>query len=97
MHIISRKALRTYWEGHREAEGVLDDWFRKAKRNNARNLPELRKTFPSADPVGDCVVFNVGGNNYRVIVHLDYELQIMWIRAVLSHAEYSKEKWKADC
>jgi mRNA interferase HigB len=97
MRIISRKALRTYWEKHPQSEGVLNDWFRKAKRAEAKNLPALRKTFPSADRVGDCVVFNVGGNNYRVIVHLDYEVQTLWIRAVLSHAEYSKEKWKADC
>jgi mRNA interferase HigB len=97
MRIISRKALRTYSERHPQSQEVLDDWFRKTKRVEAYSLAELRRTFPSADPVGDCVVFNVGGNNYRVIVHLDYDLQIMWIRAVLSHAEYSKEKWKADC
>lgn len=97
MRIISRKALRTYWEKHPESEEVLNDWFRKAKRFEAKNLPELRKTFPSADAVGDCVAFNVGGNNYRVIVHLDYDLQIIWIRAVLSHAGYNKEEWKADC
>ncbi|CAN5450092.1 type II toxin-antitoxin system HigB family toxin [soil metagenome] len=97
MRIISRKALRTYWEKHPESEEVLDDWYRKLKRVAAKNLGALRKTFPSADPVGDCVVFNVGGNNYRVIVHLDYDLQITWIRAVLNHAEYDKEKWKADC
>ena len=97
MRIISRKALRTYWTRHPESEEVLCDWFRKVKANSAQNLAELRKTFPTADPVGDCIVFNVGGNNYRVIVHVDYELQIIWIRGVLSHAEYSKEKWKADC
>jgi mRNA interferase HigB len=97
MRIISRKALRTFWVKHPESEEVLDDWFRKTKRVNAKSLVELRHTFPSADLVGDCVVFNVGGNNYRVVVHLDYDLQIIWIRAVLSHAEYSKEKWKADC
>ncbi|MCA1590526.1 MAG: type II toxin-antitoxin system HigB family toxin [Acidobacteria bacterium] len=90
MRIISRKALRTYWEKHPEAEQVLDDWYRKAKRVIAKNLSQLRKTFPSADSVGGCVVFNVGGNNYRVVVQLDYDLQIIWIRAVISHAEYNK-------
>ena len=97
MRIISRRALRVFWETHHESEIVLDDWFRKIKRLDARTFSQLRSTFPSADRVGDCVVFNVGGNNYRIIVHLDYDLQIVWIRAVLSHAEYSKEKWKNDC
>lgn len=97
MRIISRKALRTYWEEHPVSEEVLNDWFRKIKRVKASSIVELRKTFPSADPVGDCIVFNVGGNKYRIIAHLDFDLQIVWIRFVLSHAEYSKERWKTDC
>jgi len=97
MRIISRKALRTYWEKHPQSEEVLNDWFRKIKRNEATNFTELRKTFPSADIFGDCLVFNVGGNNFRVIAHVDFDLQIIWIRAVLSHAEYSKDRWKTDC
>ena len=75
----------------------MDDWFRKMRRVVAGNIVELRKTFPSADLVGDCIVFNVGGNNYRVITHSDFDLQIVWIRFVLSHAEYSRNKWKTDC
>ena len=97
MRIISRKALRTYWEKHPQAEEVLNDWFRKIKRNVASTFTELRETFPSADIFGDCLVFNVGGNNFRVIAHMDFDLQIIWIRAVLSHAEYSKDRWKTDC
>lgn len=97
MRLISRKALRSFWEDHPEAEEVLQDWYFKIKRSAAKNFVELRLTFPSADLVGDCIVFNVGGNNYRVIAHLDYSVQIVWIRFVLSHAEYDREKWKADC
>lgn len=97
MRIISRKALRSYWEQHPESEEVLVDWFNKIKKVSPANFVELRHTFPSADLVGDCVVFNVGGNNYRVIVHLDYHIQIAWIFFVLSHADYDREKWKADC
>jgi mRNA interferase HigB len=97
MRIISRKALRTYWESHPESEEVLKDWYSKIKRLEAKNFAELRQTFPSTDLVGDCSVFNIGGNNYRVIVHLDYSIQTVWIRFVLSHAEYDREKWKADC
>lgn len=97
MRIISRKALRTYWENHPESEDVLNDWFRKIKHVKTVNFVELREIFPSADLFGDCVVFNVGGNNYRIIAHLDFGIQTLWIRFVLSHAEYSKDRWKADC
>ena len=97
MRVISRKALRNYWEEHPIAKEVLGDWFRKIKRSKANSIVELRETFPSADLVGDCVVFNVGGNNYRIIVYLDFGIQTLWIRFVLSHAEYSKERWKTDC
>lgn len=97
MRVISRKALRTFWENRAEAEPALDDFYRKLKRVDAGSLVELRQTFPGADIVGDCTVFNVGGNNYRVIAHIDFRLQIAFIRFVLSHAEYDKDRWKADC
>lgn len=97
MRIISRKALRSYWEIHPAAEEVLDDWCRRIKRISPENLAELRQTFPSADIYGGCVVFNVGGNNYRVITYVNFKKGKVFIRAVLSHAEYSKEKWKSDC
>ena len=97
MRVISRKALWTFWEEHPIYEEVLDDFYRKISRVQANSIVELRKTFPSADLVGDCMVFNVGGNNYRVIVHIAFDLQIVWIRFVLSHTEYNKERWKTDC
>ncbi len=97
MRIISRKAFRAFSEKHPESGQALDDFYGKIKRCSPRNLAELRQTFPSADSVGDCIVFNVGGNKYRLIVHLDYEVQTMWIRFVLTHAEYDRERWKDDC
>ena len=84
MHIISRKAFRTFSLKHPESGQVLDDFYGKIKRCSSRNLAELHHTFPSADCVGDCIVFNVGGTKYRVIVHLDFEVQTIWIRFVLT-------------
>ncbi len=97
MRVISRKALRTYWETHRDAEPALSDFYRKLSRVAANSFVELRMTFPTADLVGDCVVFNVGGNNFRVIAHIDFNIEIAFIRFVLSHAEYDKGKWNSDC
>lgn len=97
MRIISRKAFRKFSEKHPESESTFDDFYGKIKRCEAQNLAELRQIFPSADSVGDCIVLNVGGNNYRVIIHIDYEVQTMWIRFVLTHAEYDRDRWKDDC
>lgn len=97
MRIISRKAFRDFWESHAEAEEVFNDFYLKLKRVNARNFAELRLSFPSADIFGDCIIFNVGGNKYRVIVHLDFSIQTIWIRFGMTHAEYDKDKWKTDC
>lgn len=97
MRMISRKAFRMFAEKHPESGQALDDFYGKIRRCSPRNMAELRQTFPTADSVGDCIVFNVGGNKYRVIIHLDYEVQTMWIRFVLTHAEYDRERWKDDC
>ena len=97
MRIISRKAFRMFWEKHPEAESSLSDFYLKIKRLEAYSPIDVRQAFPGTDKVGDCFVFNVGGNKYRVIIHLDFEVQSMWIRFVLSHAEYDKDRWKADC
>jgi mRNA interferase HigB len=97
MPVISRKAFRTFWETHSDAESALSDFYRKLTRVSAADLVGLRMTFPGADLVGDCVVFNVGGNKFRVIAHVDFKIGIAFIRAVLSHAEYDKDKWMSDC
>jgi mRNA interferase HigB len=61
-----------------------------------QNFVDLRQVFPSADQVGNLTVFNIGGNNYRLITLVDYKYQKVFIRHVLTHAEYDKEEWKND-
>jgi mRNA interferase HigB len=60
------------------------------------NFIELRKDFPTADQVGKLTIFNIAGNKYRLITFVDYRYQKVFIRDVLTHAEYDKEKWKRD-
>jgi mRNA interferase HigB len=62
-----------------------------------RNLAEVKRTFPGADLVGRCTVFNVGGTKYRVVVGIRYETQIVYVRDVLTHSQYSRGKWKDAC
>ncbi len=61
---------------------------------NFSNYAELRETFPSADQVGKLTVFNIGGNNIRLIAAIHYNRKKIYIRAVLTHAEYNEQRWK---
>ena len=97
MHIISRRKLREFCETEKDAEEARDNWYRTLKSLDPQNFTELRQTFPHADLVGLCTVFNVGGNKYRVITKVFYSDQVALVRFVLTHKEYDKQKWKADC
>lgn len=58
---------------------------------------ELKQTFPSADLFGRCTIFNIGGNKFRLIVAIHYNTHTVYIRNVITHAEYDLNKWKQDC
>jgi mRNA interferase HigB len=94
MHIISRKKLKEAAAKHVSLEGPLDTWFRIAKKASWRNLADIRKTFSSADAVGKWTVFNVKGNQYRLITEINYVFGRIYIRHVLTHAEYDRGGWK---
>ena len=97
MHIVSRKKLREFGRIERAAEPLLDGWYRTAKRARWRNIAEVREIYPHADIIGKCVVFNIGGNKYRLIVKFEFLKQTAYIKFVLTHKEYDKNKWKTDC
>ncbi|MHB8179122.1 MAG: type II toxin-antitoxin system HigB family toxin [Vulcanimicrobiaceae bacterium] len=94
MRIISRRRLREYWGVHAGAEGPLRTWFAVAGKARWRNIVEVQQTYASAEAVGDYTVFNIKGNAYRLIVKIEYRLHIIFIRCVLTHAEYDKDNWK---
>ncbi len=60
------------------------------------NLIEVQSIFPKAEAVGNFTVFNIKGNKYRLIVSINYEKQLIYIKYVLTHADYDKEGWKND-
>ena len=69
-------------------------WFHVTKRAQWKNMAEVHRDFPHADLVAPFTVFNVGGNKFRLIAAIAYRWQIVYIRHILTHREYSQEKWK---
>jgi mRNA interferase HigB len=94
MHVISRKKLREAVMRHADQAGPLDAWFRIAKKATWRSLADVRETFGSADTIGKFTVFNIKGNSYRLIAGINYVFGRLYIRHVLTHAEYDKGDWR---
>ena len=96
MHVISYRKLREYGEKHANCKDALDNWYKVSSTLVWENLVEVQAVFPKAEAVGNFTVFNIKGNNYRLIVSIDYEKEIIYIKYILTHAEYDKEQWKND-
>ncbi|HVC98653.1 MAG TPA: type II toxin-antitoxin system HigB family toxin [Pirellulales bacterium] len=97
MRIISKKKLREFWQKHSAAERPLRAWRQTVKASKWANFAEVRETYADADQVGLCTVFNIGGNKFRLIAAIHYNRGIIYIRNVLTHAEYDMGKWKEKC
>ncbi|HEU5281574.1 MAG TPA: type II toxin-antitoxin system HigB family toxin [Gammaproteobacteria bacterium] len=90
MRVISKKKIRDYCVINPQAKVAMLDWYLKMKACRAKNLIELRHIFSTADPVFGYTIFDIGGNKYRLIAAMHYNMQYCYIRAVWTHAEYSK-------
>ncbi len=96
MHIVSFARLREFYEVHSNAKSSLLGWYKIASNVRWQNFDQVRQTYPSTDQVGNFTIFNIGGNNFRLIVLIDYNAGKIFIRHVLTHADYDKNKWKND-
>jgi len=91
MHVISRKKLSQFWEKHKDAEDALKEWFKEAEHAEWKTTSDIKAHYNSADFIkGNRVVFNIKGNHYRLVVKVEYQAQIVLIRFVGTHSEYSK-------
>lgn len=91
MHVISRGMLQTYWRqpGREDAEQPLKTWFSEANSAIWRTPADIKARYNTASFVADNrVVFNIGGNKHRLVVHVNYDLGTVLIKFVGSHAEY---------
>jgi mRNA interferase HigB len=97
LRIISKSRLREFWRKHPEAEGALIEWYRVASKADWKSFAEVRNTFRHADPYCDCVIFDIRGNDIRLITIILYPVRTVYVRYVMAHGEYDKGKWKDDC
>ncbi len=96
MHVVSKKALREFWVVHPDAERPPRQWFRTVTRVAWESFADVRATYAHADQVGKITVFNIGGNKYRLIAAIHFNRGKVFVRHVLTHAEYDKGDWKED-
>jgi mRNA interferase HigB len=90
VHVIARKALAEFWARHREAKAPLTAWYKLMRGAQFTDLTSLRRTFGSADYVPPYTVFDVGGNKYRIVAAIHYNRRKLYIRHVLTHADYDR-------
>ena len=94
MHVISEKKLREFWQTRPDAEEPLRAWIRVTRRARWGSFAEVRATYAHADVVGPLVVFNIGGNKYRLIAAIHFNRAKVYVRHVLTHTEYDRGNWK---
>jgi mRNA interferase HigB len=94
MRVISRRALRDFWDLHPTAAGPLAAWFRLIERSRFADFSTLKRTFGAADYVAPFTVFDVGGNKYRIVTAIHYNRERVYVRHVFTHPEY--DQWSDD-
>ena len=101
MHVIARPKIKEAQLAYPSAEKWLDAWWAFSSAARWEKLNDVWEFYPSSDQVGECLVFDVCGNNYRLIVKVAYANEwsrgTLFVKHFLTHAEYSKENWKKDC
>jgi mRNA interferase HigB len=91
MRVISKKILREFWAIHTDAEQSLRAWHAKTKSAKWNTSSQIKSDYRNASFVANNrVIFNIKGNKYRIVVAINYDYQIIYIRFVGTHSEYDK-------
>ena len=91
MRIITKRTLRDFWESHPNAEEPLLSWYRTVLHKDWDTPAKVKARFPKASIVGNNrAVFNIKGNDYRLIVAINYPYRFVYVRFVGTHAEYDR-------
>ena len=91
MRIIARTPLREFAARHPRSRQALDDWYQLVTHSSWWTPADVKQQFRSADFLpGNRVVFNIAGNEYRLIVKIEYRFQTVFIRFIGTHNEYDR-------
>jgi mRNA interferase HigB len=94
MHVVSYRAIRIFRQAHPDAKNALDRWYKVARRAAWANFIEVKQSFNTADFVAPHVVFDAGGNKYRLIAKISFRRGVLFIRGITTRQEYVKGAWK---
>ena len=91
MNVVTRKTLVAFYTLHPKAKGPLSAWYKHVKAANWMSPQDVKDDFNSADFLADNrVVFNIGGNNYRLVVRISYTFKQVLVKFVGTHTDYDK-------
>jgi mRNA interferase HigB len=101
MRVISKTRFREFWEtpGRDDSQGPLRAWYTHVGHKSVvwHSWGDVKAEFGTASLVGNCVVFNIGGNKYRLVTRILYPSQKVFILMLMTHDQYDVDKWKDDC
>jgi mRNA interferase HigB len=90
MRIVAKRTLREFWERYPDAEEPLLAWYREVEKEDWTKPSQVKDKFRSVSFVGDRVVFNIKGNDYRLVVKINYPYRVVYVRFVGTHEEYDE-------
>jgi mRNA interferase HigB len=90
MWVITEKRLRDFYGKHPNSKTAILSWRRLMKRGQFKDFNALKRVFASADYTKGLVVFDIGGNNYRIVADVVYKKGRVYIKEVLTHSDYDK-------
>ncbi|MEN9346565.1 MAG: hypothetical protein RLZZ77_76 [Bacteroidota bacterium] len=91
MRVIAKKTLREFWERHPRSEQSLKSWYKEVEAAHWNTPSEIKKSYASASFLNDNrVIFNIKGNDFRLVTRINYEFKLVWIRFIGTHEEYDK-------
>jgi mRNA interferase HigB len=96
MILVGQRKIAKFIRKHPKAKASLERWVALVTANDFDSFPNLISIFPSADYVRPYTVFNISGNNFRLIAEISYLEKTIIIDSILTHAEYDKEAWKNE-
>jgi mRNA interferase HigB len=94
MRIVSRKAIREATAKHSESGASLNAWYKIAKNADWKTFSEVRNSWRNSDVVGRFVVFDISHKRCRMIATIKYRWRMVYIRRILSHADYDEKDWQ---